>query len=232
MTKNLTTTHKAVRADRPVARTRHSRRPEQVRALVDVVRSAARVLVAQKAEERDIALLLVERNFRQIAGASPIAEDLRPWQLLASDLAAALSDVDAVRAERARLLADEIRATVVMIARNPEAELVIRPASRRVLTMLQVHGKEELGVLRGRCGLSATNFSNLLKPLRAHGLITVEDGSDDRRSKIVLLTKKGRGAIEAAAPQPQPAPQTYQPYLERTAPVAAEGAYPLARASE
>ena len=201
--------------------TRASGGPE----LVETVRAAARMLIGDGAAGRDVAIGLVERYYRHLAEACPVAEDLRPWQLLASDLAAALDPVDPERAVQATGLAEEIRSTVVMIARNPEEELALRPASRRVLLELGAsQGREELKVLRERCGRSESNLSNLLKPLRAHGLVMIEEGTEDRRARLVRLTLKGREAI-AAAPERARVTQEYCGYIEATTPVAGVGAY-------
>lgn len=194
--------------------------------LLLVLRGAARELIGAGEGQRELALALVEMNYRVVSEASPVTDDLRQWQLLASDLAAALAPLDAARAQRARRLADEIRATVVMIARNPADQLIIRPASRQVLLGLEMaNGRVEHGVLRERCGLSAPNFSNLLKPLRAHGLIDVIDGLDDRRSKIVVLTSNGRKAL-ASLPRAAAAPvEPYHSYISRAEPGTAVGGY-------
>jgi DNA-binding MarR family transcriptional regulator len=199
--------------------------------LVDTVRDAARRLVAvREAGALDAAIALVDQQYQFLAGGCPVTEDLRPWQLLASDLAAALEPFDVARAEQALDLADEIRATVMMIARNPADELALRPASRQVLLALEaLGGRAELAAVRDRSGHSATHLSNILKPLRAHGMVEVELAGDDRRVRTLILTRDGRAAIAGQADKPRARDQAYHTYLDVRPTATSDGTYSASR---
>lgn len=214
-------------------RTRSSKRvdaPSEAASLVDAVRGVVRLLVLQGTSEAiENALSLVETSYARVAEACPVTEDLRPWQLLASDLAAALSPIDPARAETAATLADGIRTAVVMIARNPASELVLRPASRRVLAALHaLGGQANLVMLRERSSHSATHLSNILRPLGAHGLIEVVPAQGDRRHKEAVLTREGWKAAAELATTTHSAHVGYQGYLKRTEAEAPEQVYPAA----
>jgi DNA-binding MarR family transcriptional regulator len=205
------------------------RRPVAPASLVDTMRDAARRLVAVgQPETLDVAISLVEGHYRHIAGGCPVTEDLRPWQLLASDLAAALKPLDPARAERALDLADEIRATVTMIARNPAETLALRPASRRVLVALAaLGGRAELTAVRAKSGHNATHLSNILKPLRAHGLVEIETATDDRRARTLALTHDGRAAIADQVDSQRAASPSYRTYIEVRPATASDEHYQL-----
>ena len=174
--------------------------------LVDTVRSAVRELVSfGKDDARELALSLVEKHWQHLDSACPLTEDLRPWQLLASDLAVALEDSDDVRARRAEALAEDIRSTVTMMARNPVGELALRPASRRLLVALHdLGGSAEISRVRDVSRHSATHFSNILKALRGHGLVDIETVADDRRRKTLSLTRRGEAEIARHVLSTQP----------------------------
>lgn len=191
-----------ITADKITAR-RRARVPTTVRTsvgravaagLVDAVRDAIRKLVALgQAEARGAALSLLVAHWAHLQQESPLTEDLRPWQLLASDLAVALEPIDGTAAVVAREIADEMRSTVTILARNPADQLALRPATRRVLEALyELGGRAEPSEVRKRSGHSATHLSNALKALRGHGLVRDEAVPTDQRRKQLVLTDRGR----------------------------------------
>ena len=185
------------RASHPTGRRASSSARFESRAhgsLVTVVREVIRRLVAlERADAREDALSLLMANWNHFMHESPLTEDLRPWQLLASDLAVALDALDAGAAARARAIADEIRSMIMILDRNPVEELALRPASRRVLEALRdLGGRAEASRVRERSGHSPTHLSNILKALRGHGLVRDEPVPSDQRRKQLVLTDRGR----------------------------------------
>ena len=136
------------------------------------------------------------------------------------------------RAHAARQLAEEIRATVTMIARNPVAGLTSRPTSRRVLeALVALGGEADFAQVRTRSGHSPTHFSNILKRLAAHGLVRLVHAASDRRAKRLVLSEAGRATMPAAHPRARHTANAYP--LELTvAPAQTDDAYSPAAMAE
>lgn len=176
--------------------------------MVDAVRKILAYLVRTgESAQLEAAVNLVEARLDQCSQESPLAENLRPWQLLASDLSLALEAQDARLSERARTVADGFRSIISMMYRNPADSLVLRPASRRVLTALaELGGRAPAEEVRAKSGHSVTHLSNILKALRGHGVVSEEALPGDRRRKVLQLTDAGRSMIAATGLRAEPAP--------------------------
>lgn len=174
--------------------------PDAGSRLVQSMRNVLEWLVAKGEKSPRLAAIdLLEAHLVDFEANSPITDDLRPWQHLASDLSLALEGSDKASSKRARALADRFRAIITMMSRNPVDELAIRPASRRVLdALVALGGRAPVERVRQASGHSATHLSNILKALRGHGLVSDESDENDRRRKILVLTAKGRALHDAA----------------------------------
>ncbi len=68
-----------------------------------------------------------------------------------------------------------------------------------LLAMLAGHGALTLGDLAARLGMDRTTLTRNLKPLARDGRIAIRAG-DDRRERVLELTRPGRRTYEAALP--------------------------------
>lgn len=168
--------------------------------LVDAIRETVAILVERgEPPSLEQAVNLIEAHLGAFEARSPLADDLRPWQLLASDLSVALAGLDAALSVRARVVADRFRAIISMMHRNPADSLGLRSSSRRVLVALcELGGRAAIEEVRARSGHSVTHLSNILKALRGHGVVAEEPAPEDGRRKILFLTEAGRAIIDAA----------------------------------
>lgn len=173
-----------------------------------------RLSVDQLAHEREILAVLVQakempgperavryaqREITRALESCPADETfLREWQLLARDLADALETEYPALSLEAATLAAELKAMVSMLARNPADRIAVRPASRRLLQTLA--GLDErrptLSRVRDLCGISATNLSNLLRPLVANGLVRSTLHPEDKRERLLELTAEGARLVD------------------------------------
>lgn len=174
--------------------------------LVDAVRSTLAYLVEDGAYDSSAAAVdLIEAQLAVFEAKSPLTDNLRPWQLLASDLAVVLEDLDTGLSTRARAVADHFRSIISMMERNPADELALRNSSRLVLSvLLDLGGRAPAEAVRQLSGHSGSHLSNILKALRGHGLIKEETDLSDKRRKVLLLTETGRSHMKEAVGSPMP----------------------------
>lgn len=145
------------------------------------------------------ALDLVRKDAEDAMAKVPAGAGLRSWQALASDLSSALKPKSDALSEEARLLAASIRSFVTMARRNPAEQLPTKPTPRRVLqALLELGGEASHAVVRERLGYRPAHFSNILKPLSAHGFVRVVADAADAREKRLLITSAGRLAVGRA----------------------------------
>lgn len=199
--------------------------------LVDAVRTTLAYLVDDgDVESSSAAVSLIEAQLLVFEGESPLTENLRPWQLLASDLAVALEEVDSTLSQRARAVADQFRSIISMMKRNPANELALRHSSRLVLDALrQLGGRATAEAVRQVSGHSASHLSNILKPLRGHGLVKEDTDPSDKRRKMLSLTHAGRSRMRETENQHIPATtaetQFESALIRRASPVAGATIY-------
>lgn len=176
------------------------------RTLVDTVRQTARALVAIGTQDAcGLALSLIDEHWRHLHAVCPLTEDLRAWQLLASDLSVALEGSQVVLAQRAVALAEGIRETIATMARNPIGQLALRPGSRRVLNALHgLGGKAGISRVRDASRHTPAHFATVLKALQGHGFVTIETSCEDYRCKTLSLTRMGRTEIVRSMVSGQP----------------------------
>ena len=158
-----------------------------------------RLLGMENPDAYRAALDLVRKDAEDAMAKVPAGAGLRSWQTLASDLASALKPKSDELSEEARLLAASIRSFVTMARRNPAEQLPTKPTPRRVLqALLDFGGEASHSAVRERLGYKPTHFSNILKPLSAHGFVRVMADAADAREKRLLITSAGRMAVGRA----------------------------------
>ena len=68
------------------------------------------------------------------------------------------------------------------------------------MVQLRAHDGIGVGALADRLVMDPTTLTRNLRPLARDGLLTLEPDPDDRRSRSLRLTAKGREALQAARP--------------------------------
>jgi DNA-binding MarR family transcriptional regulator len=69
-----------------------------------------------------------------------------------------------------------------------------------LLVRLKAHDGIGVGALADKLVMDPTTLTRNLRPLARDGLLTLEPDPDDRRSRSLRLTAKGREALQAARP--------------------------------
>jgi DNA-binding MarR family transcriptional regulator len=69
-----------------------------------------------------------------------------------------------------------------------------------LLVQLKAHDGIGVGALADKLVMDPTTLTRNLRPLARDGLLTLEPDPDDRRSRSLRLTAKGREALQAARP--------------------------------
>ncbi|HTM01000.1 MAG TPA: MarR family transcriptional regulator [Candidatus Omnitrophota bacterium] len=69
-----------------------------------------------------------------------------------------------------------------------------------LLAMLSLAGAQPLSQFAGRLGLERTTLTRNLRALRARGFVT-DSATDDRRVRMLAVTKRGAAAARAALPR-------------------------------
>src|SRR5215813_6978470 len=71
----------------------------------------------------------------------------------------------------------------------------LRGTQRSILVNIQKAGSPSMGELAATLVLDRTALNHNLKPLQRDGLVTITADRNDRRSKLVQLTKRGEARL-------------------------------------
>src|SRR5215813_12437053 len=71
----------------------------------------------------------------------------------------------------------------------------LRGTQRSILVTIQKAGSPSMGELAATLVLDRTALNHNLKPLQRDGLVTIAADRNDRRSKLVQLTKRGEARL-------------------------------------
>jgi DNA-binding MarR family transcriptional regulator len=78
------------------------------------------------------------------------------------------------------------------------AQAGLRTTQFSILARLKRLGPLTINALARELVMDRTTLGRNMLPLEREGLITIEDGARDRRSKVLHLTKAGAGRVRAA----------------------------------
>ena len=78
------------------------------------------------------------------------------------------------------------------------AQAGLRTTQFSILARLKRLGPLTINALARELVMDRTTLGRNMLPLEREGLITIEDGAPDRRSKVLHLTKAGAGRVRAA----------------------------------
>ena len=78
------------------------------------------------------------------------------------------------------------------------AEAGLRTTQFSILARLKRLGPLTINALARELVMDRTTLGRNMLPLEREGLIAIEDGAPDRRSKVLRLTKAGSGRVRAA----------------------------------
>ena len=78
------------------------------------------------------------------------------------------------------------------------AEVGLRTTQYSILAKLNRHGPLTIGALADDLVMDRTTLGRNIKPLERDGLIVIEAGRDDRRSRQLQVTEAGRHRLQAA----------------------------------
>ena len=71
----------------------------------------------------------------------------------------------------------------------------LRGTQRSILVNIDKHGSPSMGELAAALVLDRTALNHNLKPLQRDGLVTITVDRNDRRTKLVQLTKRGEARL-------------------------------------
>ena len=76
----------------------------------------------------------------------------------------------------------------------------LRPTQFSLLTAIRLAAPVNLKTLGGMLSMDPTTLARNLAPLKKLKLVSVEPGADDRRERIVQITRKGQSTLDRALP--------------------------------